>query len=143
MAGPNAEPIFSRVADIQWAVNCTAANNTIDITSGTSYLVFTADATNGGYVREVRCKANPSQNTAATVMRVWINNGSTTVTDTNSACIAELGIPATTASASAPTPDFVLPLNIPLPPGYKLYVTFGTAPGGSGEFMVTAIGGKY
>ncbi len=143
MAAPNAEPIYSRVGDVQWAVNMTAANNTIDITSGTSYLVYTADATNGGYVRELRLKANPSQNTAATVLRVWVNNGSSTGTDTNSALIDELGIPATTASATAPTPTFVLPLNFALPPGYKIYVTLGTAPGGSGEFMCTVIGGKY
>lgn len=143
MAGPNTEPIYSRVPDIQWAESITAANNTVDLTSGTSYLVFTADATNGGYVRELRCKANPANNTAATVMRVWINNGSTTGTAANSALFTELGIPATTASAVNALPDFICPMNIALPPGYKIYVTFGTAPGGSGEFTVTAIAGKY
>jgi len=142
MAG-NTAPIYTRVGDIQWVVNCTAANNTIDITTGTSYLAFTADATNGGYVRELRCKANPSQNTAATVMRIWVNNGATTGTDTNSTMIGELGIPATTTSATQAQSDFTYPLGIALPPGYRIYVTFGTAPGGSGEFMVTAIGGKY
>ena len=143
MAAPNTEPLYSKVADIQWIVNCTAANNTIDLTSGTSYLAFTADATNGGYVREIRCKANPSASTVATVMRIWINNGATTGTDTNSTLIGELGIPATTTSATAPLPDFVYPLNMALPPGYKIYVTFGTAPGGSGEFCVTVLGGKF
>lgn len=143
MALPNTEPIYSKVADVQWAESCTAANNTVDITTGTSYLVFTADATNGGYVRELRCKANPANNTAATVMRVWLNNGSTTGTAANSALISELGIPATTTTAVNALPDFVCPINFALPPGYRIYVTFGTAPGGSGEFTVTAIGGKY
>lgn len=142
MAG-NTAPIYTRVGDIQWAVNCTAANNTIDITTGTSYLVFTADATNGGFVREIRCNANPSQNTAATVMRIWINNGLTTATDTNSSMIGSLGIPATVASATQAQSEFNYPMGFALPPGYRIYVTFGTAPGGSGEFMVTAIGGKY
>jgi hypothetical protein len=143
MAAPNSQPLFSRVPDIQWAESCTAANNTLDLTSGTSYLVFTADATNGGFVRELRVKANPANNTAATVVRFWLNNGSTTGTAANSAIIGELGLPATTASASVAQPDFIYSLNFPIPPGYKIYATFGTAPGGSGEFTVTAIGGKY
>ena len=33
---------------------------------------------------EFGVKVNPSQNTAATVVRIWANNGSTTATDTNS-----------------------------------------------------------
>jgi hypothetical protein len=143
MAGPNSEPIFSRVADIQWAVNMTAANNTIDITTGTTYTVFTSDATNGGYVRELRVKVNPSQSGAATVVRVWVNNGSAVGTDTNSVLIGELGIPATTTSAVNAQPDFIYPLGFALPAGYKIIVTLGTAPGGSAEMMATVIGGKY
>lgn len=81
----NTSPIYTRVADIQWVESITAANNTIDITSGTSYLVWTADATEGGYLREIRIKANPANNSAATVARIWINNGSTTGTSSNSA----------------------------------------------------------
>lgn len=140
----NTAPIFSRVADIQWNTTpITAANNTADITTGTSYLVFTSDPTNGGYVKELRCKANPANNTAASVLRVWINNGLTTATAANSALVAESAIVATTASAAAANPDTVVPLDMAIPPGYKLYITIGTAPGGSGEFTVTAIGGKY
>lgn len=139
----NTSPIFTRTPDIQFVESMTAANNTIDITSGTSYLVFTADATEGGFLREIRIKANPSQNTAATVVRVWINNGSTTGTSSNSALFTEAGIPATTASATGATPDIIIPINIPLPASYKVYLTFGTAPGGSGEFTAVAIGGKY
>ena len=139
----NTSPIFTLLGDIQWAESITAANNTLDLTTGTSYLAFTADATNGGYVREARVKANPANNTAATVMRFWLNNGATTGTASNSAIIGELGIPATTASATAPLPDFVYPLNFALPAGYRIYVTVGTAPSGSGEFTCTVIGGKY
>lgn len=143
MAAPNSQPIFSYVADIQWVESCTAANNTIDITSGTSYLVWTADATNGGYLDECRVKANPANNTAATVCRFWINNGSTTGTAANSAIIGELSLIATTTSATAPLPDFSYPVKKAIPPGYRVYVTFGTAPGGSAEFTVTGFGGKY
>lgn len=143
MAGPNSEPVYSRVADVQWIESVVTAHNTIDLTAGTSYLVFTADATNGGYVRELRCKANPANNSAATVLRVWLNNGATLGTSSNSAIIGELGIPATTTTATAALPDFVYPMNFALNPGYRIYVTVGTAPGGSAEFTVTAIAGKY
>lgn len=139
----NTSPIFSRAPDIQWAESIVTANNTLDLSSGTSYLVFTADATEGGFVRELRIKANPANNTAATVVRVWINNGGSLATPANSALLTEIGLPATTASATQPNPDFIVPLNIALPPGYTIYVTIGTAPGGSGEFTATAIAGKY
>lgn len=143
MAAPNTQPIFSRIADIQWITGIVTANNTADITSGTSYLIFTADATNGGFVREVRIKANPANNTASTVARIWLNNGSTTGTAANSCLISEIGLPATVTSAVNPLPDFSIPINFALPPGYKLYLTIGTAPGGSGAFSAAAISGKY
>lgn len=139
----NTSPIFSLIADIQWITAMTAANATLDITTGTSYLAFTADATNGGYVREVRLKASPANNTAATVLRVWLNNGSTPVTASNSSLVGEMGIPATTASATSGLADFVFSLCFAMPPGYKIYLTLGTAPGGSGQFTGTVIGGKY
>ena len=139
----NTAPIYTLVPDVQWAESITAANTTIDITSGTSYLVWTANATEGGFLREIRIKANPSANTAATVARIWINNGSTTGTAANSALFAEAGIPAITASNSQPQPDTVIPVNMGVPPGYRFYLTLGTAPGGSGEFTAVGIGGRY
>lgn len=143
MAAPNTEPVFTRVADIQWAESIVTANNTIDLTTGTSYTAFTADATNGGYVTRARIKANPANNCAATVVRFWINNGSATSTAANSALIGELTFAATTASATAAQIDYDFPLGIAMPPGYKIIVTVGTAPGGSAELTVTVFGGKY
>ena len=139
----NIAPIYSRAPDVQWIGAIVTANNTLDITSGTSYLVYTADATNGGFVEEIRVKADPANNTAATVFRFWLNNGSTTATAANSTFIGEMGVPATTASASAPLADWVFAVNKPLPAGYKIYLTIGTAPGGSGQFSATAFAGKY
>lgn len=150
MAAPNVEPIFSRVADVQWAesvggTGSGAANNTVDLTSGTSYLVFTADATNGGFVRNARVKVNPAATSAATVVRFWLNNGSTIGTAANSSIIGELGLPATTTTSSAPLPDFDYGLNMALPPGYRIYVTIGAWSSGPPipELTVTIFGGKY
>lgn len=139
----NIAPIFTKAGVVGISGPMTTANNTLDLTSGTSYLVFTADATNGGKLQEIRLKAQPANNTVATVLRVWINNGQVLSTASNSSLFAERGIPATTASATSAQADFVVPLNITLPAGYKIYLTLGTAPGGSGSFNGTAIGGAY
>jgi hypothetical protein len=140
----NTAPIFSKVGDIQWApTTLTAANNTADISTGTSYLVFTADAINGGLISAVILKALPANNTAATVLRVWINNGLTTGTPANSFLLKEIGIPAMTASATGALPDWMVPMGFALPPAYRVYVTLGTAPGGSGAFQAGSIAGKY
>ena len=52
----NITPIYSRVPDIQWVESMTVANNTIDLTTGTTYTIFTSDATNGGYVSRIVIK---------------------------------------------------------------------------------------
>lgn len=147
MAGPNSEPIFSRVADVQWVDSVVSGSTATDLTGGSNvYLVFTADSTNGGYVRNARVKINPMSSalsSAATVVRFWLNNGLTTGTATNSAMIGELGIPIITTSNTAPQADFEYPLNFAMPPGYRLYATIGTTLGLNIEATITVFGGKY
>ena len=140
---PNNNPIFSRVADVQWTGLMTAANTTSDLTAGTSYLAFSADATEGGFLQKLRFRAIPAASTAATVARLWLNNGSATGTAANNSLFDEVSLPATTVSATLATAGFEVPVNIPLPAGYRVYITLGTAPGGSSGWMCTAIGGKY
>lgn len=136
-------PIYTRLGDVQWTTNMTAVNATTDLTSGTIYLAFTADATNGGYVQRIRFKPNNASgtNNVATVARVWLNNGSTTATAANNTFIDEISLPATTGSATAAIPVYELPLNFALPPGYTIYVTLGTAV--AGGYRATVIGGSY
>lgn len=140
MAG-NTTPIYSKVADWQWVSGITTANTTKDLTAGTSYLVFTADATNGGYVKKLRIR-HTGVNSLATVLRVFINNGSTTATAANNILFDEIGIAtnATVSETSAST-NYELSINEALPPGYKIYVTIGTA--AAGGLAVTAVAGKY
>lgn len=140
MAG-NTTPIYSKVADWQWVSGITTANTSKDLTAGTSYLVFTADATNGGYVKKLRIR-HTGVNSLATVLRVFINNGSTTATAANNILFDEIGIAtnATVSETSAST-NYELSINEALPPGYKIYVTIGTA--AAGGLAVTAVAGKY
>lgn len=137
MAG-NTTPIFAKNGKQSWTGNLTSGTNNYDGTSGTT-LLFTADATNGSFVNKVTCKAAGTN--VATVVRIFINNGSTTSTAANNALCWEQSLPATTASASSATINFEIPLNIVLAAGYKLYVVMATSVAAGWQF--SAIGGDY
>jgi hypothetical protein len=138
----NNQPIFTRLADIQWTVSAmTVANTTTDLTAGTIYLAFSADSTNGGYVQRIRFRTLGS-NSNATVARVWVNNGLTTATAANNVLFDEITLPTTTVSQVAAQANYELPLNFALPAGYGIYITLGTAPTSAG-WEATVIGGKY
>ena len=138
----NNQPIFTRLADIQWTVSAmTVANTTTDLTAGTIYLAFSADSTNGGYVQRIRFRTLGS-NSNATVARVWVNNGLTTATAANNALFDEITLPTTTVSQVAAQANYELPLNFALPAGYGIYITLGQAPTSAG-WEATVIGGKY
>ena len=138
----NTAPIYTRLGDVQRTVSAmTVANNSYDLTGGTIYLAFTADATNGGYVQRIRFKPLGTNGTA-TVCRVFINNGASTTTYGNNIMWDEISLPTTTASATAALATYELPLNFALPAGYRIYCVLATAPGTPG-WNATVIGGKY
>lgn len=139
----NTSPIFTRAPNVQGVESVTVANNLANITSGTVYLVYTADATEGSLIDYIRLKPNPANNTAATSVRYWINNGLTLGTAANSWIFGEQPIPATTASATNAQVDFTYVMQLRLNPGYRVYAQVATAPGGSGAFTITGIGGPY
>lgn len=138
MAG-NTTPIFSKVGDIQWTNTITTANTTTDLTAGTSYLAFTADSTNGGYVQKVRFRALGTN--VATVARIWLNNGSVTTSAVNNTLLDEISLAATTVSQTSALSIYEIPLNVALPPGYRLYITIGTTVVAGYDAIV--FGGKY
>ncbi len=136
----NTSPIFSKAGDIQWINAVTTANTTTDLTTGTSYLVFTADATNGGYIQKLRIRSLGTN--IATVMRIWINNGTDPTTGAvNQTLYDEISLQASTVSQTSALSVYELPLNFALPLGYRIYVTLGTTV--SAGYDVSAIAGKY
>lgn len=134
----NTQPIFSRLGDVQWNTAITAANTAMDGT-GTVVTVFTADATNGGYVNYIKFKAAGTN--VATVARIFVNNGSTNATAANNALIGEVTLAATTGSNSSGLTEYTYPLNFALPPGYKINVALGTAV--VSGWIPSVVGGKY
>ena len=140
MAG-NATPIFARIGKIGQG-QIAAAVTGADLTSAA--LIFTADATNGSIVNEVRVKYLPGTTTAATAFRVWVNNGSAIATTTNNSLVTEITLAIITTSQVAATTDYVVAMprgGLVLPPGYRLYATCGTY--STGTFLVSAYGGDY
>lgn len=143
----NTAPIYSRTPDIQWGAtdgNGGSAGplktaNTAKDGTGTVLTVFTADATEGGRVEKIRIR--PAGTNVATVLRVFINNGSTNATVANNVLFTEITVAATTLSETAALAETEITIALPLPPGYKLNVTIGTTIA-AGVF-VSAIGGKY
>jgi hypothetical protein len=143
----NTSPIFPLTATINWVSGAAAnaatpgvtANTTFDLTSGTIYgPVFTA-GTNGSRLDFLRLR--PLGTNVATVVRVWLNNGSATGTAANNTLFFERTLAATTVSQTAEQLDIVIPLNISLQTTYRIYLTFGTAV--AAGYHATVVAGDY
>jgi hypothetical protein len=131
----NTLPIFGRLPHIGWVNNALAANTAKDAASGTVYTAFTADATNGSFVESIRFRARGTN--VATVARIFINNGGVTTTAANNVLFHEVTLPATTLSEIAALAPIALPINVALPPGYRILITLGTAVAAGYDVAVT------
>lgn len=148
----NTNPIYGRTIDVQVGgavLGPTAV--TLQDGSGATPIIFMADATEGGFVDEIRLK--PVGSPIATVARVFfctstVAAGSftpgTTNTAANTSMIAELNLAAVTSSAVNAQNDIAIPIRKALPAGTKLLLGFGTSTGSAGTgYAVTTFGSKY
>lgn len=134
----NTTPIFLKQPNVQYSSTGLNANTAFDGT-GTVTTVFTADATNGSKIEDVFLWHLGTN--VATVVRFFVNNGSTNATASNNALIQEVAMAANTASQTGASTPMVWRANLVLKPGYKLNVTIGTAI--ASGIMVSAVGGDY
>lgn len=143
----NTTPVFPLNQNVSWGGPITAANTAKDGT-GTVTTVFTAGA-NGSKIDAIHVRALGTN--VATVMRFFINNGSTNATAANNTLAHEKTIPATTLSEVAELADTDVTISVNttetvcpilyLPPGYKINVTIGTAV--AAGLQVTVFGADY
>lgn len=133
----NTAPIFVLTPHDSYITTGTAANTNFDGT-GTVATVLTA-GTNGSKVDTVTL-LNLGSN-IGTVVRFFINNGSTNATAANNALINEITWSTNTASQINAQIPVTWNANLYLPPSYKLNVTIGTAV--ASGIMVNAQGGDY
>lgn len=142
----NTTPIYTVTPDIQWGsadgnggtAGPLKTQNTAMDGTGTVLTVFTA-TTNGSYVKKLVARAAGS--CTGSVLRIFINNGSTNATIANNILLSEVTLPTTTAIATAALPAIEVPLEFALPNGYKINVTLGTTV--SAGWCVSVVGGDY
>ena len=134
----NTAPIFSKIARAAWVNGLVAANIAKDGT-GVVNTVFTADATNGSYLQKLIIR--PMGTNVQSTLRVFMNNGLTNATAANNVMIGEIGLPATTLTEVAALAGLEMAINLPIPAGFRINVTLGTAV--AGGYAVSAHGGDY
>lgn len=141
----NTDPIYSRVGDVTKNASTgmgqavTAAANDYTGAGANNVLVWTADASNGGYLQRVRLKAAGTN--VASVMRFFLNNGSANTTAANNSFFGEISLPATTANAAAATQELDYIFNMAFPAGFCVYGGLGTAV--AAGWVMTPVAGKY
>lgn len=141
----NTKPIFTISGDPSnndgTGMNQLVLNGSTDYTGidADTSLIFTANATSGAFIREIKAKAGGTN--TASVARIYLNNGSTPTTATNNTFWGELTLPATTAIATAATAEPTYSMNIALPPGFRIYVALATAV--AAGWCFNAVAGQY
>ncbi len=137
----NTSPIFPLVPVITFAVPSATGNTSVGdiITTTPAVVVATGNATNGSRVDYLRIR--PLGTNIATVLRIFINNGSTAATATNNTLFTEVTMAATTVSQTSALAETTVPLDLALPPSYRIYVLNATTV--AAGFHVTAVSGDY
>lgn len=133
----NTLPIFTLTPRNTFITTGTSANTALDGT-GTVATVATAGS-NGSYIQRVRITHLGTN--VATVVRLFVNNGSANSSAPNNALVYEVAIPANTLSQTAASVAYDIALDMRLAPSYKLNCTIGTAC--AAGLMVAAEMGDY
>lgn len=144
----NTNPIFPLTPVNTWVSGAAAtagtpgltANTAKDLASGTIYgPIFTGKAVDGSRLDFIKVRALGTN--TGTVIRIFINNGSATGTAANNALYMERSLSSTSVSEISELADVIIPMNISVPAGYRIYATFGTAV--AAGFHLIAVGGDY
>lgn len=133
----NTAPIYGLTPQTSFFGAATTAANTATDGTGTVVTIYTAGA-NGGYLRRLRVKGLGTN--VQSVIRIFINNGSTTATAANNCLFAEYTLAATTAANNAAIgPDYEIPMNLVMKAANVITVCFGTAGAGGWQVYAEAI----
>ena len=119
-------------------------------TTGTAMALVATAGSNGARLDQLTINytgtngAAPSGTSTATVVRLWLNNGSANTTATNNSFLNNIAIPAQVYINTTQMPVGIVPLNISIPAGWKLYAGLTTAMGGTNcALSVVAQAGDY
>lgn len=144
----NTDPIYSRLSDVQSAAFIAITANADSTGGGTLQTLYQADTTNGGYVQKIMVQpiATTATATTASSMRFFLSSITGTFTGNSSAntwLIGELTLTSATLSATASVQRWELPLNMAIPAGWRIVVSFGTTLAANTGYAATVVAGKY
>lgn len=146
----NTDPIYTRAGALGTPVAVTAANTSSQGggTIGTDiFLAFTADSTNGSFVRELRWTLGESTiatASTATVGRIFLSTQTSgTTTSSNTHLWQEIALTSQTPTSTVAGVPVVIPLNFVLPAGWAILVTNHAAPAANTHWKAIVIGGNY
>ena len=140
----NIDPIYSRIGDVS-TNNSTTMPTAVTTATGdytgasANHVLLHTAGSNGSFVRGIRCTALGTN--TASVLRIYVNNGSAQTTAANNALIGQLSLPATTATNTAATAEPYYPLNLAIGAGHRIYVGVGTTVSAGWECVAEA--GQY
>lgn len=121
----NTAPVFPKTPMATVGTVLSAANTTKDGTAGTVPLLFQAGA-DGARLDFI--KAVPIGTNVKTVLRLFLNNNLNPTVPTNNSLIKEYALPSTTLDEDdAMAPEIDIPLNLNIPPNYRVYGVLATA----------------
>lgn len=131
--GTNATPVtvIGGAANVSWSSVANAAlyRVAVGVVGGQEFTVFTTNA-----LFYLVTSLDHTVNTS-------INDYGMNQLSVNQFLFGEVSLPATTGSTTAATAEIEYPMNVALPPGWRILVGLGTAVGNS--WICSAIGGKY
>ena len=113
-----------------------AANTDESIVSGTVYELFAAKQREFLYKIIIKSLGD----NAATVARLYINNGWPVEEPTNNSFIADITLTVATASQTEKQPDYEIVVGLWIPERVRVLMTLGTA--GTDGYMATAVRGE-
>jgi len=116
----------------------TTANTAKDGT-GAVVQISEAAGVDGAFCSEIT--ALPIGTNTASVLRIFLNNGSTNTVAANNILWKEVSLPSITLTEVAAQTPVTIPINQALPAGFRLYATIGTAV--AAGWRVIALTGNY
>jgi len=140
----NTNPVFSKKGNLTanggttMVAGVVTASGDYTGVSANHVLAYTAGA-DGSYIKRIKFVATGTN--AASVARIYLNNGSVNTSAANNQLIGQISLPATTAINTAATAEPEYALEMMIPPTFRIYIGLGTTVAAS--WIATCVGGDY
>lgn len=121
----SSSPVFASTPKMWTPATLTAANTALDGTGATGRALIVTAGASGALIDKIVARHKGTN--IATVLRVFVNNGSDPEVAGNNSLLEEKTISANTLSQVAESTKYEIPMGYALPAGWRIYTTLGTA----------------